>query len=295
MNVLYLIYPLNGLLMIGLAALLGILLTRAFGLSWRLWWTGAATFVLSQMGHIPFNALATQLFSQGILPSPENGARLLFNAVFLGLSAGVWEECARFAVYRWWAKDARSWRQGLLFGAGHGGIEAIIVGVIVLATFVQMVAIKDTDLSTIVPAAQLPAVLQQVEAYWSTPWYMGLLGALERVFAITCHLCFSLLVLQAFIHKNLLWLLAAIGWHAFLDAVAVFSIGTWGMLLTEALVGVIAAISLFLIFWLKRSMPEIAVAPGVLPASDVSPAPPPAFEMPALQETPDDLDQTRYQ
>ena len=47
---------LNGLLMILMPIGLGLWLEKRLRLGWRLWWIGAATFVLSQVGHIPFNS-----------------------------------------------------------------------------------------------------------------------------------------------------------------------------------------------------------------------------------------------
>ena len=61
-------------------------------------------------------------------------------AVFLGLSAGVFEETARYLTYRFWAKDARSWSRGLMLGAGHGGSEAILVGALAAVNFVALLA-----------------------------------------------------------------------------------------------------------------------------------------------------------
>ena len=65
MDLLIITRLLNWLLMIGLPVGLGVYLTRRFRLGWRLWWIGAATFVLSQVGHIPFNWILTRLFALG--------------------------------------------------------------------------------------------------------------------------------------------------------------------------------------------------------------------------------------
>ena len=70
MSLLFFTHLLNGLLMIAMPIGLGIFLTRRFHLGWHLWWLGAATFVLSQAGHIPFNWLITRFFQLGILPAP---------------------------------------------------------------------------------------------------------------------------------------------------------------------------------------------------------------------------------
>jgi uncharacterized membrane protein YhfC len=291
MNILYFTYPLNGLLMLGLAIGLGVWLTRKFSLPWRLWWIGAATFVLSQVGHIPFNLGLTALFTQGVLPSPPAGFRLIFNATVLGLSAGLWEELARYATYRWWAKDARSWRKGLLLGAGHGGIEAIILGVIVLYTFIQMVAVRGVDLQTLVPADQIELGQSQIAAYWSTPWYFSLLGAVERFFTLIAHLALSVLVVQVFRRGKSYWLWLAIFWHAFLDAAAVYSANTWGFVWAEAILGGITILNLGLIFVLRQPEPVNSEPdqPSPLPEPDQIPI------LPEIEVTAESLQGTRYQ
>jgi hypothetical protein len=160
--------------MLALPIGLGVYLTRRFGWGWRLWWIGAGTFVFSQVGHIPFNAGLTALFQNNILPAPPDAWKLPFNAVVLGLSAGLWEEIARYATYRWWVKEARTWRKGVLLGAGHGGIEAIILGLLVLLAYVNMSIAAQMDLTGLVPADQLALAQQQISAYWSAPWYASL-------------------------------------------------------------------------------------------------------------------------
>ena len=291
MNILYLTYPLDGLIMVGLGIGLGIWLTRKFNLPWHLWWIGAATFVLSQVGHIPFNAGLTALFARGILPSPPASYHLIFNAVVLGLSAGLWEELARYATYRWWAKEARSWRKGLLLGSGHGGIEAILLGFYVLYVFIRIVTLQGADLTALFPADQLALAQAQITAYWSTPWYLTFLGAVERFFTLLAHLSLSLLVLQAFTRGKSYWIWLAVFWHALLDASAVYSAGTWGAVWSEVILAGFTIVNLGLIFFLRQPEPE--------PASDQSPEQlPDPDQIPILPEidiTPDTLDSTRYQ
>lgn len=289
-NILFFTYPLNGLLMIALPIVLGIYLTHRFQMGWRLWWIGGATFLISQVGHIPFNRLVTYLFEQGILPSPSESWQFAFNALFLGLSAGVWEECTRYAVYRWWAKDARSWRRGVLMGAGHGGIEAILLGILVLVAFVQMSALRQMELTTVVPAEQVDLLSQQVTAYWSAPWYITLLGAVERLFAIPTQIALSVIVLQVFIRGRLRWLLLAIGWHALANAIALTIQANWGVFAAEGALAVVALVDLLIIFALKTPEPEPA------PHGDpqISPESLPPVTMANIEESPENLDRTRY-
>ncbi|NJN55827.1 MAG: YhfC family intramembrane metalloprotease, partial [Anaerolineae bacterium] len=142
--------------------------------------------------------------------------------------------------------------KGMMYGAGWGGIEAILLGVIGLLNFVILLGMQRGYFLQLIPAGQEGLVEQQIEAMFGLPWPMMLLGALERLFTICLHLALSVMVLQLFLRRNRLWLLAAILWHALVDATAVFTIqyttpllganqAAW---LTEALIGVYALISL---------------------------------------------------
>jgi uncharacterized membrane protein YhfC len=303
MNILGLARFLNGFLMVALPIGLGIFLVRRYRLGWRLWWIGAATFVLSQTGHLPFNWILNRLFTLEMLPSPPASWRVIFFAMLGGLSAGLWEELARAGIYRWWADDARSWRKGMLLGAGHGGIEAIILGVLVLVSFVNMLILSGPYAARLVPPDQMALVQQQVASYWSGNWQTSLIGAVERVFAMTNHLALSLLVLQAFTRKQPAWIAAAVLYHTLMDGSMVYFAALWGkqpwgMLAIEGMIGVTALISLGIIFALRQ--PEPAPEPDeveILPPGE--PAPTARIvdllkQQPEVEINEDTLDKSRY-
>jgi uncharacterized membrane protein YhfC len=285
----YLTYFLNGFLMIVLPIGLAVYLTRKFGLNWRLFWIGAATFIVSQVLHIPFNALVGPLFNKPGFLALSTITQLAISAIFLGISAGIFEEFSRYITYRWFVKDARSWGKGLLLGTGHGGVEAIILGAFVLYYYLQMIALKSADLTALVPAAQLDTVKAQVLAYWSAPWYMTMLGAVERLFTIPMHLACSLLVLQAFTRNRFGWVGLAVLFHALADGMAVFTQGI-GLpaLAIEGVIGLYAVASVLIIFALRQ--PD---APPVLPPTQ--PIIPLPFTPEDMDETNDSLERTRYQ
>ena len=252
---LYVIHALNFILMIALPILLGFFLSRKLGITWSLFGVGALTFIASQVVHLPLNFGLTALFANKILTEPPADWKLPFNSVVLGLTAGLCEEIARYLVYRYWIKSVRTWRAALMFGAGHGGIEAIILGLLVGIAFPQLVVLRNIDLGFI-PLEQRTLVAQQITAYWSAPWYATLLGSVERAFTLCFHLSAAVLVLQAFRRKNLFWLGAAILWHAAADASVVFVVGTWGVYWAEAAVGVFGVASLAIIWALQPSGAE---------------------------------------
>ena len=262
---------LNPLLMIALPLALGIALARGLKVSWRVFGIGALTFIGAQVFHLPFNQwlLGPTLARWGIeltAPGwPSVGAALLF-----GLSAGVFEETARYLVLRRWAPSERSWRRGMMFGAGHGGTEAILVGALALLAFFQALALRNADLSAVVPPEQLELARAQLEEYWAMPWTYSLLGAVERLGALGAHLGLAITVLLAVRRRNPLWLAAAIGGHTALNAGALLILKASGAYWSEAFVVGFGLLSLAWAFY-NRTLD----AGPISPQPDSHPPPPP--------------------
>ncbi len=266
MNILFVTHVLNGLLMIAMPLALAVILTRRWKMRWGLWWIGAATFVLSQVGHIPFNWAAGLGLERLNTTSWPLVGRQLFNAVFLGLSAGLWEEGMRYVVLRWWAKTARSWRSGVLFGAGHGGAEAILFGLAVLVGYVSMLALHLMGSAALAAVPQSELVQQQVAAYWSMPWYDSLMGALERLLAIPIQIAMAVIVMQTFLRRQWFWLWLAVLSHALVDASVVFALNYLSIYWVEALMAVFSAVSIFVILRLRQPEPAaeaVSIEEGV--------------------------------
>jgi uncharacterized membrane protein YhfC len=162
---LYLLHALNALLMIALPVALGVTIAKKTRAPWNLFFVGAVTFIGSQVVHLPLNAGLTQFFKwlwPNAAPAPWH---IPFNAVVLGLTAGVCEETARYLGYRFLVPQARAYRDGLMLGAGHGGIEAMILGLLTGYTFIQMVSLERTGLDSLgLTATQLEVARQQVIA-----------------------------------------------------------------------------------------------------------------------------------
>lgn len=276
----------NYALMILIPIVVAIFIRRRTGAPWRLFFIGAVTFIASQVLHIPFNFVVQR---SGLLPSDTTlMTNLLVYAAFLGLSAGVFEETARYLTYRFWAKDARSWSRGLMLGAGHGGIEAILVGALAAVNFVALLAAVNNETAmNALPADQRSMVTSALAQIMDAPAGTLLLGAVERVFAIAAHLAMSLLVLQVFLRRNIAWLFASIGFHTLLNMVAVIAASRLNPFATEGIIGLFALLALFIIFRLRTPEPEPAPEPEALPP----PADAAALD---LRPTDDALDRSRY-
>lgn len=218
--------------------------TRKFMLPWKLILAGGLTFIGSQVLHIPL-VLGLNNFLKV--------TSLLINAIILGLLAGIFEETARYILFKFILKKSRSWKEGVLIGLGHGGTEAILLGIFSALTLINMVMYRNIDLSTVpsIPAEQLELAKQQVEAFWSTQPYIALLGFFERVFAICLHVSLSAMVLYGIANKQIIWFWLALLWHAFVDAVAVYVGQSIGILQAEGLVAVFAVISIWIVIRLR--------------------------------------------
>lgn len=286
---------LNGFLMIAVPILLGIYLIHKFQSSWKFWLIGAATFIISQIFHIPFNNYVLNPVIGSLHQTIQGPAGGLIVALLLGLSAGVFEECARYGMFRWWLQGKQSWRTAILAGAGHGGAEAIYLGAVVMWVFINLVAVRNADLTKLnFTPEQLVIARQQILAYWSLPWYDTLLPVVERIFTIPFHIMASVVVLQVFTRRpgkqQLKWLGLAILLHTLMNASAVFLSGYWSVYAVEAMLGGLAIMDIIIIFALRQPEPE---STSQIPSS--TPMEKPIFTPEPIEETSENLEKTRYQ
>ncbi len=277
---------LNPLLMIALPLALGISLARRYRVDWRFFGLGVISFTLSQVLHIPFNAwVLSPVFTRLGLGPAAQGAGAVVIALGVGLSAGLFEESARYLLIRLWPRPERRWENAMMFGAGHGGLEAILLGLLVGYGFFQALALRGVPLESAVPAEQLAATQAQLAAYWALPWSQALLGAVERLGALGVHLGLTILVLQAFTRQHLGWLGVAVGWHTLVNAGSLLLLPLLGPYGTEGFVLTCGALSLGIAFRLR---------PPSRPSADVSNPELPRFRPPPAELTPDQLEDSRY-
>lgn len=196
--------------------------TRRYQVGWRLFFIGMLTFLCSQILHIPFLQWLTGLFLRGTLPDPPEAFAPYFNAIILGLAAGIFEETARLVAYLLLKKRANSWGAAVTLGAGHGGLESMLVGVAVLGNLALVLIIpRLSPDSTIIPQTLRAAVVAGAGEFWAQPWYIPLLGAFERFGAVLLHILLSVMVWQAVAQRSVWWFFGAVLWHAVVDGLVV--------------------------------------------------------------------------
>jgi uncharacterized membrane protein YhfC len=242
---------LSALGMIVLPIVLAFYVTRKFSLPWKLIFAGGLTFIASQIFHLPVLSGLTAMFKSGVLPAVPVAWAPWFNAVVLGLLAGIFEETARWILFKFILKNTRTWEEGVVVGSGYGGTEALIAGILLIVTVIYMIALRNADLSTIVPPEQVELAKKQVAEFWSTPWYLALVGVLERVFAICLQISLTIMVLYSVAYRKPAWFWIALFWHAFVDGLIFYLAPIIGKYSVEAVVGICAIISLVILFRLR--------------------------------------------
>ena len=177
------------------------------------------------------------------------------------------KETTRYILFKFILKKSRTWQEGIFVGLGHGGTEAIILGILAGVSFARMLALRNVDLSTVpsIPADQLALAKQQLAAFLSTPIYIALLGVVERIFAICLHVSLSVMVLYGIAVNRPAWYGLAVLWHTVVDGVAEYlGLLKVNTLTIEGLIGLMAIVSIGLVFALRGKFP--AAAPEVAPA-----------------------------
>ncbi len=233
---------------------------------WRPFAVGALAFVLAQVvTRMPLMAL--------VVPNlPEPWPSVLMSGPGASFSAGLFEETARLLLILWLLKHLRRWIDGVSFGLGHGGIEAVLLlGIATVNNVVLSVLINSGGWDAV--AQNLPGeTAEQLRSALvdTSPW-MFLLGGVERLAAISLHIACSLLVLAGIVHgRKLLGWVAAVLLHGSFNLVAVAMAGAGvNLVLVEA-----ALVALAIGLWVAivRSRPlfpqgptsEVAPAPGVV-------------------------------
>jgi uncharacterized membrane protein YhfC len=179
------------ILPIGAAVYLG----RRYNTSWKAVVVGALIFILFQpILRFPLLKLlqGTSWFTYNSVVNP----RLI--AIVLGFSAAIFESTGRFIAFKFLLKDRLQWKNGIAYGLGHGGIEAIVLAGF---PFINAFFISLSN----------PSILNQVPALY-------LVGGLERIFAMIFHIAASLIVLYGVRNKKRRYLFYAILAHGMLDS-----------------------------------------------------------------------------
>ena len=210
-------------------------------------WGGLAFFV--------FAMVLEQLLHMVMLPVVQNNIWLY--AVYGAFAAGIFEETARFIVFKTIMKKDTDPRNSIMYGIGHGGIESVLVagtGLISLAAvgiLVNTVGLDETlKLTGATDEATIAVATAQITALQSQSIGMCFVSVFERCLAMVLHVAVSVWVFRAAKEKGKVWLYpAAILMHAAGDfPVALFQRGMLSIWTVYIIVAVLVAITVFIAY-----------------------------------------------
>ena len=213
---------------------------------------GALVFIVFQLlTRIPLlSALGNQAWFREL-----STASLFFSAFIVGgLSAGLFEETGRFLGFRYLLQNKLSWQNGIAFGIGHGGIEALmLVGLTYVNNIVFSVMINQGVFDSVIA----PQLGTETAAFVKSqligiPPATFLLGGLERLMTIILHIALSLLVLYAVASKKIVYLFYAILIHTVLNALAVTIAREFGIWYAQLYILLLAVMAIFYIVRSRR-------------------------------------------
>ncbi len=215
-----------GLLEIFIPVILGLWLWTRLKTRWVYFIIGAVFFVAALLVRLPINDAAALWVATNY-----TGAAFIYLGIAIpSLTAGIFEDGARWLAFRFAIKDHKL-ENALMYGAGHGGIESILlVGINVLATAIYAYFYPQIFTET------------QLAALSATPEWLVFIGLYERIAAITFHIGMSVLVLQSFREKQTWYLGVAIGAHFFLNFASVYAT-QFGIIQSELVVTAFAAVA----------------------------------------------------
>ena len=184
---------------------------------------GVAAFVISQI-YIRLPILQLVLPAQGWFIQLSGNSWAY--GLFLGVTAGIFEECARLVFLSFAGKSHRKASDGILFGLGHGGIEAMLI----------------VGISNIIA---MYGIINQPVLYQGIGYGTLLCAGVERIFAMAFHVGATLIVLYGLQKgKRVLYTFIAIALHTILDAGSVilpaeYEIGMAGIEIYLAVVSIL--------------------------------------------------------
>ena len=192
-------------------------------------------------------------------------------ALYAGLMAGIFEECARYLAMKFFMKKSLSKENAVMYGIGHGGIEAIVlVGLTMINNLLYTMIINSGKLETLLSPLDSDtqiATYVQLSKLWLTNADVFYLTGIERISTILIHISLSYIVYLAVKNREAITLVIAIFVHAFIDTLTVV-LGKRGA--TEWVIeGVLLVLALALLIYTIRLYKSEKIEPEKNNAEEV--------------------------
>ena len=216
-------------------------------------------------------ALILESIVHNIVLNSASGQKIRDNiwlyALYGGMMAGLFEETGRFIAFKTvLRKKNGNDANALMYGAGHGGFEAmVLLGFSMISNIATATMVNNGTLSAVTGTlpedalAQLQAIVDQLVT--SSP-YLYITGIIERIFAIIAQISLSVIVWFAAKNRKKIWFWPlAVLIHAAVDGIMVIVMKyTSSIPVTEAVIGIMAVLTaLFAVkVWRSNAVPAEA-------------------------------------
>ena len=150
------------------------------------------------------------------------GSVILY-AVYGGLMAALFEETGRYIAMRFLVKPM-DFSNAFMYGAGHGGVEAMLLCGVASINNISAVMINSGTMSAqlaTLDAEKAADTAAALSALWTTPSLTFFAGGVERIIAVVLHLSLSILVFQSIRKKAPMELVRAYLFHFVIDSLSV--------------------------------------------------------------------------
>ncbi|MCH5258626.1 MAG: YhfC family intramembrane metalloprotease [Lachnospiraceae bacterium] len=208
---------------IGLPITLGIIVYKKIHAKISACFIGAGIFVV-------FALILEQIMHAIVLAiNPAFQNYMILFGLYAALAAALFEETGRLVAMKFFMKKSLDKGDALMYGVGHGGVEAILlVGLTYVNNLIISIMINtggiQLAMSQMEPALQ-EATYQQLQALWQTPAYHFYMAGVERLSAIVLQICLSVLVYKCVKTGQKKFLAGAFLLHFIVDFVTVITAG----------------------------------------------------------------------
>jgi len=186
-------------------------------------------------------------------------------ALYAGAAAAVFEEVGRFIAFRFFMKDRLNVENGIMYGIGHGGLEAILIlGLNGVNTLITSIMVNNGTLEKSFESmdeAMIKETYDAVAALWTTQAWVYYVGVIERIFAVLFHIALSIIVYKAVKSKHSEIVAHAMIIHFIMDFATVVFSKTLPTAVTETLVALLSIATVYYAITLVKD--ELAQIPAL--------------------------------
>ena len=241
-----------------------VFLCRAKKLSWRPMLTGLTVFSVTQ---VFFRMPLLNLFS-GTQWYAAMSDKLWLLGIVLSLSSALLENWGRWFGMRFFAKGMYGYRDGIAYGLGHGGVEAVVLmAANSINNLYLALAINNGRLDTMLADAPEQAELVR-SVLIDTPAVQFAMGGAERLMVMIIQVALSLIVFYGLAKgkSRFVWL-SVLMQFAFNYIIVIMQ--NQNMWMVEGYIALCAVAATVFIIFVRKRFPKTLPAPDGEPVKDL--------------------------